>query len=577
MTLTSGFERGTSTPGMRVVCTSHLNLAVERPDGYPVETVVRDGLTVCLEGHVYRGDRAALVARLTELRTIAHHDAALAGAVRAVVEAVDGDFALAWYDDASRRLVVAADRLGRLPLYYGATDGGVAIARDLHFVLAQASSTAIDSLALAQLLLFGYPLGARTLSAHTSRLLPREVLVASPRGWQVVPSPGSPFARPAAARAPEGLAECAQALREAFVASCRDRSIQAGSHILSLSGGIDSRITGAGMRAVLPSFAAVTFAAPGSSHADERNTAAAVAGTLGVSWRSYQFEHADPEHIDGIIRMKLGLNPVDVAFGIDYVRRVRADFPGPVAFWTGEGADKLLCEHRCIPRRASLDELVRFILDKNAVMAPSLVAALTGVGMDDLVASVRSAVAEYDVDAEDAYVHFLLSQRVVRFHTEGEDRHRAFVWPLAPFFGADFVSLARAIPGEAKRGRRLYRAFLRALAPDLAALPLAGGHAAPASTRFALEYAARERLRNSRTASALYRRVRAARASRRSAGGPWHAMLGHLVHENAIPEPLRAAEVARVVGGAVPVSSSGVCMILTTALAIRAILGAGEP
>lgn len=577
MTLTSGFERGTSTPGMRVVYTSLLNLAVERPEGYPVETRVRDGLTVCLEGHVYRGDRAALVARLTELRATAHDDAALAGAVRVCVENVDGDFALAWYDDASRRLVVAADRLGRLPLYYAATDGGVAIARDLHFVLAQARSTAIDSLALAQLLLFGYPLGARTLSAHTSRLLPREVLVASPRGWHVVPSPGSPFGRPAAAGAPEGLAGCAQALRDAFVASCRDRSIEAGSHVLSLSGGIDSRTTGAGMRAVLPSFAAVTFAAPGSSHADERNTAAAVARTLGVPWRSYQFEHADPEHIDGIIRMKLGLNPVDVAFGIDYVRRVQADFPGPVAFWTGEGADKLLCEHRCIPRRASMDELVRFIVDKNAVLEPSRVATLTGVRAADLVDSIRSVVASDDIEPEDAYVHFLLSQRVVRFHTEGEDRHRAFVWPVAPFVGADFVSLARAIPGESKQGRRLYRAFLRALAPDLAALPLAGGHAAPASTRFALEYAVREHLRNSRAASALHRRVRAARASRRAAGGPWHAMLGQLVHANAIPEPLCAAEVSRVVGGAVPASPFAVCMILTTALAIRAIRGAGEP
>lgn len=362
------------------------------------------------------------------------------------------------------------------------------------------------------------------------------------------------------------------ALRDAFVASCRDRSI-AGSHVLSLSGGIDSRTTGAGMRAVLASFSAVTFAAPGSSHADERDIAERVARSLGADWRSYEFDHANDNGIAGIVRMKLGLNPADVAFGIDYVRRVQADFPGPVAFWTGEGADKLLCEHRAIPRRPPLDSLVRFILDKNAVLEPSRVAALTGVRAADLVASIRSVVASDDIEPEDAYVHFLLSQRVVRFHSEGEDRHRAAVWPISPFFGAEFLSLARSIPGEMKRERRLYRAFLKALAPDLAALPLAGGHAAPASPRFALEYALRERLRNNRYASALYRRVRNARSARIAPAGPWHEKLARLHNDRAIPDLLDPAEIAGILSAQTPASPFALCMILTAVMAVRAIEG----
>ncbi|HEU4365152.1 MAG TPA: hypothetical protein VFT13_06760, partial [Candidatus Krumholzibacteria bacterium] len=244
-----------------------------------------------------------------------------------------------------------------------------------------------------------------------------------------------------------------------------------------------------------------------------------------------------------------------------------------VAFWTGEGADKLLCEHRAIPRRPRLDELVRFILDKNAVLEPSRVAALTGVREDELVAGLRSVVAADDIEPEDAYVHFLLSQRVVRFHAEGEDRHRAAVWPVSPFFASGFLALARAIPPEMKRERRLYRAFLRELAPDLALLPLADGHAAPASRRFALEYALRDRLRNNRHTSSLHRRVRAARGARRAQGGPWHATLARLLKEGAIPENLRAAEIEGIVSGRTPASPFALCMILTAALALRTIRG----
>ncbi len=583
-------ERGITSPGLRVAwrfqphppgrspvhSDEHLAADAEHPAGYPFEAIRGPCGLVCLEGQVYGGQRAALLKRIEDLCTTAHDDEALARELRAAVESVDGDFALLWYDTGARRVALAADRFGRLPLYYGATPRGMFMSRDQAFVLTQTGERGIDTTAFAQLLLFGYPLGARTLAAGVSRLLPREVLVASRDGWRLFPSPGSPFRRSVRENLPRDKHALARELRDAFVGSCRDRAIDAGSHVLSLSGGIDSRTTGAGMRAVLPSFAAVTFAAPGSNHADERDVAATVARTLGAEWRSYEFDFSSRASIDSIVRMKLGLNPADVAFGIDYVRRVKRDFPGPVTFWTGEGADKLLCEHRAIPHSPKPEQLVRFIIEKNAVMPPERVTALTGVSVEEMVESIRATLAD-DIEPEDAYVHFLLSQRVVRFHDEGEDRHRCAVWPVSPFFGADFVTLARAIPGHMKRERRLYRAFLRELAPDMAALPLAGGHAAPASPRFALEYALRDALRNSPAASALHRRVRAARGARRAPGGPWHAMLERLVDEGGVPEPLRAAEVRRIVSGEVPASPFALCMILTTAMAVRAIHGGVEP
>lgn len=560
-------------PGLRIVyplvASDRASVEADAPAWYPVESLETASARIWIEGRIYRG-RPELVNRVESIGSGGVDDSAFAAQLRACVESGDGDFVVACLGRSDGRLGVADDRFGRLPVYYHASESRVVVARDQGFVLAHVDAPVIDHTALAQALLFGFPLRSRTLIAGAHRLLPGEVLVVSPRGSRVVPAPASPFRR--GTHAPRTAAACATALRGAFVAACRDRHLDAHDHVLSLSGGIDSRTVGAGMRAAFDAFSAVTFVAPGSSHADERELAARVARVLNADWRAYEFDHVDPASIDGIIRLKLGLNPVDVAFGLEYVRRVQADHANPVALWTGEGADKLLCEHRAIPPHPSTDELVRFIVEKNAVFDPASVRALTGVHEDDVLESVRAAVlAAGDIEPEDAYIHFLLAERVVRWHTEGEDRHRTHVWTIAPFFAREFVALARAIPGRWKHGRRVYRAFLRALAPDVAQIPLAGGHAPPASLRFAAEYAVRETLRNNRHASSAHAHLRRRRASARIQDDPWRERLAALRDSNGVPAHFDPATIENLLAARAPASSYAFAVLLTAVLAVRRI------
>ncbi len=540
----------------------------DAPDGYPVESIKTPNALIYLEGRVYGDGRVSLMQRVLDLETEARDDATLASRLRACADSGDGDFAIVRLGRADGRLGVVGDRFARLPVYYHVSHDRVVVSRDQDFVLAQVLEPAVDRTALAQLLLFGYPLRSRTLTDGIHRLLPGDVLLVSSRGCNAFPPPRSPFRRDPRAQP----AASASALRDAFVAACRDRHLDAHDHVLSLSGGIDSRTAGAGMRAAFGKFSAVTFFAPGSSHADERDVAAGVARALGVEWRAYQLDYTDSVCIDGIVRSKLGLNPVDVAFGLDYVRRLRSDYAQPVALWTGEGADKLLCEHRAIPRRPTIDRLARFVVEKNAILDPARVRALTGVHEDELLDSIRTALlAAGDIEPDDAYVHFLLAERVVRWHVEGEDRHRAAVWPIAPFFAREFFDLARAIPGPHKRGRRVYRAFLTALAPDVAVLPLAGGHAAPASLRFALEYSLRERLRNQRVVSSAYARIRRRGGAGQSHGDVWRERLSALHAERAVPSSFDAAAIDEVASGRAAVSSNALAVLLTAVLAVRRI------
>jgi asparagine synthase (glutamine-hydrolysing) len=559
ISITYAFGRGADDP---------LSLRLPPSDWYPIDVIEDHRRTIVLDGRVYGGRQPALLRQLREIPNDADNIARTGRAIRDLCHQVDGDFGVVWNDHETARLVIAGDFFGRLPLYYRATRERLVVSRNQRDLLDAADENTVDRMALSQVILFGYPLRERTLIDGVSRLLPGEVIAASPDGFELLASPGSPFRRAADVPVPKSPEGCARVLRDAFVASCRDRHIDTFSQVLSLSGGIDSRTTGAGMREVFGRFASVTFHAPDSFHADENAWASRVARILGSDWRSYQLDCHDARDIDDIVSLKLGLNPASVGFGLEYVRRVHGDFPSPIAFWTGEGADKLLCEHRAIPGRPNMDELVAFIVAKNGVWDPSQVAAITGVPRDDLLHSIRSALAAHpDVDASDAYVHFLMSERVVRFHDEGEDRHRSYVWPIAPFFGRDFLRLARAAPARWKRGRRLYRAFLMALAPDVAAQPLAHGRPAPASRAFVLEYALRDAVRNSKRASTLYRRLRPRSVPAQS--GFWRSRLDEIVRDGRIPPVFNPSAIA---DPATPATEPALALLVTALSATAKIL-----
>jgi hypothetical protein len=544
-----------------------LVLGANRPSWYPLEWVQNGPLFLWVEGHLCGGWRRFL----DDLGDASGgmDDEALVESLRARPGVDDGEATLLLYDARNKRMVVWGDHFARLPIYYHLSDEQVLVSRSQRFIMSRMGPAAVDPAALSQLLLLGYPVEHRTLVQRISRLLPDEFIVARPETGNVYRARSSVFQR-SPARAPASFDQAVLSLRDEFLAACRSRSAGDYSHVLSLSGGIDSRTTGAGMRSVLDRFSAVTFVAPGSGHADERPIAESVASALRASWRSYELRHDDPANVDRIVQLKVGLNPVDLGFGIDYVEWVQREFGPRVALWTGEGADKLLCEHRAIPERPSSDQLVRFILQKNAILSPAHVSRLGNVAEDDLGEALHRTVTAFaGIEPRDAYVHFLLSQRVVRWHSEGEDRHRVSVWPISPFFGGGFVALARSISPRWKRGRLLYRAFLASLAPDIAAIPL-WGHAAPSTRRFALEYGVRELARDSRFASRAYAGLRRWKQSRDRPDTPWHRRLASLLASGAIPECLDSGYLASLLS-ARALSPQAAAQVLTAVLAVNSL------
>lgn len=133
------------------------------------------------EGHrVFRGDGTAgilfgVVSNAPDLdfdtdglvdRVLDRPDATLA--------ALDGPFVLAATD--GDRAVLATDRIGSRPLYYGTTDDGIAFGSSVSGVLGALPDATLDERAVSDLLLLGSVWGEKTLAEEVTSIPPGHVV-----------------------------------------------------------------------------------------------------------------------------------------------------------------------------------------------------------------------------------------------------------------------------------------------------------------------------------------------------------------------------------------------------------------
>ncbi len=157
------------------------------------------------------------------------------------VDELDGDFAIALWDEAARRLVLARDRVGVKPLYYTLTGGRLIFASEIKAILEHPSvSRDVDEEALYHYLTFMTTPAPQTLFAGIQKLPAGCMLTCDARGdvkvtryWDALP-----------ARLDLSLAKdehaIAQELRRLLKESIAKRMMSDVPFGVFLSGGVDS-------------------------------------------------------------------------------------------------------------------------------------------------------------------------------------------------------------------------------------------------------------------------------------------------------------------------------------------------
>lgn len=455
-----------------LLSTDSLLLGVTRYEEYPVTCYKQGAFTIVVEGKIYnKSDQVIRDDLLSIASDVSENGHIRDTSLKSWMLDADGDFVVVIHDKRRNNVTVFNDALGRLPVYYHFDRGILAVSREVKFICSVQKTVEFSRFALADYLLFRYPLGDNTLINDILRLPPatalrfrcesQELDVVSIHAWKLE------------ADAVDNLSdqELADRLVQLFEDSVRQRSqsLAGFQNIVSLSGGFDSRAVLAGMGRTHTQSIGATFLDAGGACRRELPIARRITEILGVQHAVVELPEPGLDDIRRLVSLKDGLNYSAMAFILTFFEELKKTYGRKLAYWTGDGGDKVLPALAPVRAPASVEGLARMIIDKNSSFGLNEVSELLGVDKSAYEQRLAEHVGHYPEESFSAkYTHFMLFERGFKWLFEGEDRNRYFFWTVAPFYSIEFIKFAMRVPQQRKRHYRLYAKFLERLNADCA-------------------------------------------------------------------------------------------------------------
>lgn len=450
----------------------HTVLAVSYYSKYPWRCIETERFQIVLEGHIYDLESPADES-LTEVADQIFRRSSSQSYLSSWLPTVDGEFVLWIRSRESGRMVLLNDVLGRLPLYShtGCSPlGETVVSRSVQTVAHWIEAHRPDRQAMAETLLFGYPLSSRTLFEGIRCVAPATAILPCDH---TVTSVMDPLQR-SRSSLQRTLDANTHLLSDRFRRACERRAAVGERSILGLSGGLDSRAVLAGLyrSSGADSLHAATFVRSDGSDTEDATYAESLAGLFEVPWSFFPITSPSVDFQETLLKMKGGLNGLEYSFMVDFLRRVRLQFGPDAILFTGDGGDKTIPDLRPAFPLSDAATFLDHVLRRQGQMPLKTAAAVVGIRKTDLAEAILSRVTTYTASTwEDRYAEFVLRERSLSGFFEGEDRNRHFLWHTAPFYAWPVVSLSLKIPPSQKSHDRLYNSFLQALAPETCSVP----------------------------------------------------------------------------------------------------------
>jgi asparagine synthase (glutamine-hydrolysing) len=217
-----------------------------------------------LEGMIYNIDDTAIRKDLFVIANELHEGGLFKEAITRFLAQADGEFVVLIYDKQTKNLCVFNDALGRLPFFWYRDDEVLTFSREIKFAYPFIDQITFNKSALMEYLLYGFALGERTLIEGIKRLLPATLLVYRRSNHKLSKEQVLPLTFEPEEEDRKSPPENIEDLRRSFLDGLQNRVEKLGSKkaIISLSGGLDSRATLAGLSACGVKPRAITYDTP---------------------------------------------------------------------------------------------------------------------------------------------------------------------------------------------------------------------------------------------------------------------------------------------------------------------------
>lgn len=481
-------------------CEGNVFLGCTGYEDYPVSTFTAHGFHFIVEGNVYNKSKEDLETELPELAHNLFQNREKGKALlREWLFRSDGEFVVCIRHESSGNIFLFNDLLGHLPLYYAITKEHLLISREAGFIQSYSSPITLDRTAIAEYLVFAFPLGDRTLFENVRCLKPASLLHYTPGVHEIAIDSLHQLNFEEKQYRDRPLNENMEKSITLFEKACRDRANMHGSYrnILSLSGGLDSRAIAAGLKRSGIPFEGVTFLDHRGLSRYDAEIARQVAESFHIPWESVELQPADGNDTLNLLRIKQGLNYSSTRFFIPFMRKIDALY-GPKFNNYNGSTGMILRDYRPAKMLKNLEDMIGFILSKGGrycmqwLFSIHEAARLTGVSEQEILDDLAREILSYpEKSFNQKYVHFTFSGYCFRWHYEGTDMQRNFFWTHTPLESTPFFLYVMNCNDEQKKYYAFYREFLTRLAPESIDIPNASWKAPIHSKRALLKFALR--------------------------------------------------------------------------------------
>lgn len=435
-------------------------------DSYPVETVAVDDGDVIVEGCIY--GPGSFEDNVDNLRDALDKETDL----REWISDKDGGFVV-YHVTSEDELEIVTDPLGRLPLFYSSIDGTIVGGRSIHFIKkyydAIDATLHLDGRAISEILLMGYSFEDRTLYSQISETGPATYLRLAPGSTDRTKL--IELSLDKNEHCDKSIEENGERIAELIHRTCERRLQLPGDHLISLSGGKDSRLIAAALSRISDNVTAASFY--NDSYRTERDTRTAqtVAKALEMDWNMYHVRNTGRQ-VESLLYRKGGLNYFGIALITEFFEKILADKRGPVHYYTGDIGDLVDGSWSIDEQFASDEAAAEWLIDSNAKLQPSIVAQLT----DQSEAAIRESVSDRvrsfpESTPQGRATHFLIRERGFNLDFHGEDRNRSYFWTHAPLQSWPLVRYLANVSKEQKYDYKLYKSVFDNVDPSMLEIP----------------------------------------------------------------------------------------------------------
>ncbi len=415
-----------------------------------------------------------------------------------VLDRLDGFFAFALWDRNQGSLLLARDRLGKKPLYYGiAPDGMLAFGSELAGLTpVPGLADTLDPAAIEDYLAFGYIPDPASVYQRIRKLPPAHFMLITQ--GEPLPVPRRYWTLPAPAAAPASLAEATADLRSRLDRAVAARMIADVPLGAFLSGGVDSSaIVALAARHASAPLQSFTIGFPGPT--DERATAAAMAAHCGATHTSDIIVPADvidaARHQAEVFGEPFGDHSSVPSLAVAHLART-----GVKVALSGDGGDEVFGGYRRYRWHSIADQARRLLPDRarRALLAP-IAAAYPKLDRAPAWLRAKTTLTEISLDSAHGYYRTLcklqdderrgLMSPALKSLLDGHDPAARIVAALDtdadPLRAAQMVDLATYLPGDilVKVDRTSMRSGVEVRSPLLDPSLLAWGMGLPAALK----------------------------------------------------------------------------------------------